>query len=288
MEFDPLPSTPPPPAGPSEPPRLRFAHANETRQASVSVVADLSINHGGSVDTALSMVNGARAAGLNAVNMPCYSKDTIADAAFRLCSDDSVHAIGDIAAALHNAWLSDDDLLDTREEALADGLPFIATLLDARDADLIASLNADGVFVRHPYDLDAVHAAAQLSKPLLIGIGGAEEDWLSEVAALLKAYPAGGCVMLGQDATPASDADAAMGRVAAVRAAHGVTCGYTDRSTEPFTGAIAVAAGACVVEKRFTLDREAAGPFHAASLDPIIFTHYADLARRAARMVGLV
>ena len=55
---------------------------------------------------------------------------------------------------------------------------------------------------------------------------------------------------------------------------------------EEGAGAVAVAAGASILEKHLTYDRDAAGPDHAASLDPRQFAAYVQLARRAARMVG--
>src|SRR5690606_37139324 len=53
------------------------------------------------------------------------------------------------------------------------------------------------------------------------------------------------------------------------------------------TGALAVAAGACVIEKHLSYDRHAQGPDHAASLDPQGFDQYVQLIRQATQMVGV-
>jgi sialic acid synthase SpsE len=62
--------------------------------------------------------------------------------------------------------------------------------------------------------------------------------------------------------------------------------GYSDHTTSLDTGALAVAAGARVLEKHLTHDRNAAGPDHRMSLAPAQFRRYVRLARRAFAMVG--
>ena len=62
--------------------------------------------------------------------------------------------------------------------------------------------------------------------------------------------------------------------------------GYSDHTTAEDTGALAVAAGACILEKHLTLETRAAGPDHAMSLDPGAFERYVRLAHRAHQMLG--
>ena len=62
--------------------------------------------------------------------------------------------------------------------------------------------------------------------------------------------------------------------------------GDSDHTTATDTGALAVAGGACVLEKHLTLRRDAAGPDHATSLDPPQFREYVQRVRRAWRMLG--
>jgi sialic acid synthase SpsE len=62
--------------------------------------------------------------------------------------------------------------------------------------------------------------------------------------------------------------------------------GYSDHTTEVTTGALAVAAGACVIEKHMTYNPKAHGPDHAASFDEPTFERYVKLIRQAAAMHG--
>jgi sialic acid synthase SpsE len=65
-----------------------------------------------------------------------------------------------------------------------------------------------------------------------------------------------------------------------------VPCGLSDHTTSPTMGAMAVAAGACVLEKHFTLDRNAVGPDHAMSLDPSQWKEYVAAVRAMEAALG--
>jgi sialic acid synthase SpsE len=62
--------------------------------------------------------------------------------------------------------------------------------------------------------------------------------------------------------------------------------GYSDHTTEILSGALAVAAGACIIEKHLTYDRSAKGPDHAASADPQQFERYLRRIREAETLCG--
>ncbi|MEX0776196.1 MAG: N-acetylneuraminate synthase family protein [Phycisphaeraceae bacterium] len=97
---------------------------------------------------------------------------------------------------------------------------------------------------------------------------------------------AGGALLQCVSSYPTADGQAAINGLVALRERFGVPVGYSDHTRSLVSGAVAVAAGACVIEKHFTYDRQAQGPDHAASLDPVSFTHYVDLIREAQVMLG--
>ena len=85
---------------------------------------------------------------------------------------------------------------------------------------------------------------------------------------------------------PTPDDGASIGGMVALREAFGVPVGYSDHTTNLLAGALAVAGGACVVEKHLTHDREAAGPDHRASFEPADFGAYVRHIRSATAMLG--
>lgn len=80
---------------------------------------------------------------------------------------------------------------------------------------------------------------------------------------------------------PTPSDQASLAAIGALREATDLPTGYSDHTQDVDTGAIAVACGACILEKHLTYDRAAKGPDHAASLDPDAFARYVRLARAA-------
>jgi sialic acid synthase SpsE len=74
--------------------------------------------------------------------------------------------------------------------------------------------------------------------------------------------------------------------IVSLRRRYRLPVGYSDHTTTTFTGALALAAGAWVIEKHFTLDRRQAGPDHAMSLEPPALTEYVMGIRRAEAAMG--
>jgi sialic acid synthase SpsE len=85
---------------------------------------------------------------------------------------------------------------------------------------------------------------------------------------------------------PARIENASLGGIGALLDALDCPIGYSDHTPCVDTGALAVCAGASVLEKHLTYDRSARGPDHSASLDPHQFAEYVRLARRAHTMLG--
>jgi sialic acid synthase SpsE len=131
---------------------------------------------------------------------------------------------------------------------------------------------------------DIVHrpllgALAATGRPLIVSTGAAQLDEVRRALEWLK--PAADRLALLQCVScyPTPPSDAAIGGMAALRRAFAGPVGYSDHTREVDTGELAADLGAAILEKHFTLDKNAAGPDHAASLEPGEFRRYAELAR---------
>jgi len=264
-----------------------FNAASANEPADVLVVAEIGVNHDGSVDKAVNMVNSAAAAGADAVKFQLFDPARLLSNQSRLAEYQKANA-DDLHKLLDRLKLGIEDLLDAREEADVDNLKFICTPFSLDDVELMKKLQVDAVKIASP---DAVNqpllkAAAALGKPMLISTGACELEELEFAADLLRNHEPGGCLMQCVSSYPTPNQDAALGGIKVLADHFGLPVGYSDHTTELTTGALAVACGACVLEKHFTFNRDWEGPDHAMSLDPVNFTHYAQLARDAAQMIG--
>jgi N,N'-diacetyllegionaminate synthase len=284
-----------------------FNPATATEAAQLMIIAEIGVNHDGSVDKAVNMVNSASAAGADAVKLQLFDpkhllSNQAALAKYQLepwqdpdepAHDEPDESIPpkkpeDLRALLKRLMLNIDDVLDVREEADVDHLKFVCTPFSLEDIEPLRTLAVDAVKIASP---DAVNhplleAAATLGKPMLVSTGGCDIDELQFVADLLKAHEPGGCLMQCVSSYPTPEADAALGGIKVLADRFGLPVGYSDHTMEITTGAMAVAAGACVLEKHFTFNRDSDGPDHFLSLDPVHFTHYSHMARQSAMMVG--
>jgi N-acetylneuraminate synthase/N,N'-diacetyllegionaminate synthase len=122
--------------------------------------------------------------------------------------------------------------------------------------------------------------------PLLVSTGAANVNEISSSAAWLRGWEASFALLhcISSYPTPAASANLCWIRELAER--FDVAVGFSDHTTELMGGALAVAAGAVIVEKHLTYDCKAAGPDHAASFDPDDFGDYVSLIRLAGEMRG--
>jgi len=119
---------------------------------------------------------------------------------------------------------------------------------------------------------------AGLGRPLLISTGAAT---LEEIDAAVESVHSANipfALLHCISSYPAPDESANLCWIGELMARYGVAIGYSDHTTNALAGAAAAAAGACIIEKHLTYDRDATGPDHSASAD-------AARARRQARAV---
>ncbi len=264
-----------------------FSPATRHQPAKVCVVAEIGVNHDGYVERALQLIDAAAEAGANAVKFQLFDPR-------RLLSNQALLAgyqksqENDVFQMLDRLKLGLDDLRAARLAARRRGLAFIVTPFSVEDIPDLKQLEPDAVKIASP---DAVNppllnAAAALGRPMLISTGAAQLTELGYAAGLVRDHAAGGCLLQCVSSYPTPEQDAALGAIAAIAVRFAVPVGYSDHTTDVMTGALAVAAGACLIEKHLTYDRTAAGPDHAASFEPATFADYAARIGRAAAMLG--
>lgn len=250
------------------------------------IIAEIGVNHDGSLDRALQLVDAAAEAGADAVKTQFFVTDLLMSQASTLAVYQREAGEADPLSMLRRLELPADALTLVSERARQRGLHSIVTVFSVALVEQAESMGVDAFKTASP---DIVHrplleALAQTGKPLIVSTGAATIDevirarnWLGSARTLFLQ-----CV----SAYPTEPQHAALGAIAALSTELQDMVGYSDHTTLVETGALAVAAGACALEKHLTYDRAAQGPDHSASLNPGQFAEYVRMARRAHEMIG--
>lgn len=266
-----------------------FASADERSLARVVVVAEIGVNHDGDVGLAEGLIESAAAAGADAVKFQYFAPDRLLSNQAELAGYQRGQAASQ-RELLAKLALSIDALSVLVEFARGCGLAAVATPFSLADPGELAGLGLDAIKTASP---DAVNeplleACAALGLPMLISTGTCSLDELSFAADLLRRHEAGGALLHCVSSYPTPMDEAQLGGLAAMRRAYGLPLGYSDHTSGLYTGALAVAAGAVVLEKHLTHDRSADGPDHAASLAPQEMKQYIANVREAQAALGRI
>ncbi|MHC4274057.1 MAG: N-acetylneuraminate synthase family protein [Planctomycetota bacterium] len=250
------------------------------------VIAELGVNHDGRLDRALELVEAAHAAGADAVKVQWFEADHLLSRAARLAGYQETAGASDPFDMLRGLELSADEFAEVVGRAHAVGLAAVATVFSvdlvaqARELDFDAFKTASPDIVNRPL-IETLMAAG---KPLLVSTGTASIDEVQQVTGWLGDHPH--VLLQCVSGYPTPDGSASLAGRAAMCRINPNALGYSDHTTAVDTGGLAVASGACLLEKHLTYDRTATGPDHATSLDGDGFKQYVDLARRAWQMLG--
>ena len=268
-------------------PALVFHAADADRVAAVAVVAEIGVNHDGRVSVGRGLVDAAARAGADAVKFQYFHPDRLLSNQAELAGYQRGKASSQ-RELLAKLALPIDALAELVGYAHGLGLSAVVTPFSPEDPAELAGLGLAAIKTASPdaVNVPLLDAAAALGLPLLISTGTCTLDELAYAAALLKRHSAGGCLLHCVSSYPTPAEEAGLAGIGVLAGRFQVPVGYSDHTPLVQTGGLAVAAGAVVLEKHLTHDRDAPGPDHAASLDPEQFADYVRQARLAAAMLG--
>jgi N,N'-diacetyllegionaminate synthase len=239
------------------------------------VIAEAGSNHNGDLDTAIALIDAAAEARADAVKFQSFSADGIysrfTPPARHLVDKGAMEQQESMWDLMKRLELPNEWLVQLRDHALSRGLDFLSTPFEESAVDVLVELDVPAIKIAS-YEithLPLIEYAARSGLPLLLSTGGAD---LHDIELALKAARNGG----GEDIVllqctldyPPKAETLNLRAITTLRQAFGLPVGYSDHSMGTAADVAAVALGAVVIEKHFTLDRHADGPDHTFSLTP--------------------
>ena len=255
------------------------------------IIAEAGVNHNGSLEVAKRLVEEAKQAGADSIKVQTFRADTLASTEAKKASyqKESTPADESQYTMLKGLELSDDDHIELMNHCRENGIMFLSSPFDEESADLLEHLGVtafkipSGEITNLPF---LTHLAAK-RKPLILSTG---MSTLGEIEEALNTFRSSG----NSDVTllhcvteyPAPFDEINLKALLSLEKAFGLPVGYSDHTLGIEIAIAAVALGAVVIEKHFTLDRTLPGPDHRASLEPHEFKRMVSAIRNVENAMG--
>jgi len=239
------------------------------------VIAEAGVNHNGDLALAKKLVASAAASGADLVKFQSFitSKSISLQAPkaqYQKGSTDPAESQFDMVLKLELSKADHEELI---EECKKHGIGFFSTAFDVESFDMLTELKMDLIKIPSGEitNLPLLRHMAACGKPIILSTGMAT---LGDIEAAIDVLEQAGTARnqitvlhcTTEYPTPMNEVN--LRAMQSIQAAFGVAVGYSDHTQGIEVAIAAVAMGATVIEKHFTLDRNLPGPDHQASLEP--------------------
>lgn len=239
----------------------------------VYIIAEAGDNHNGDFNTALKLVDVAKRAGADCVKFQTFVTEEIISkyaemAEYQKKNTGKEESQFEMVKRLE---LSFDEFRKIKEYCDRVGIQFLSTPFDLKSVDFLNELGVpffkipSGEITNYPYLIKIAHTG----KPVVMSTGMCEPDEILAAINVLEKNGGGEITLLHCNTeypTPLKDVNLYAMRT--MKKMFGKKVGYSDHTKGIEVPVAAVALGACVIEKHFTLDKNMPGPDHKASLEP--------------------
>lgn len=259
---------------------------------SVYVIAEMSANHNGSLETAKEIIHAIKETGADCVKVQTYTPDTIT----MDCRNEYFLLQGgtwngqnlyDLYKQAYMPWEWQGEL---KKEAESIGLDFFSTPFDPSSVDFLESIDIPFYKIAsfEVVDIPLIKKVAATGKPIIMSVGMASLAEIDEAVRLIKSYGNDLALLKCSSAYPAVPEKMNLRTIQHLKETFQVPVGLSDHSMGSVSAVTAVALGARIIEKHFCLSRAFGGPDSSFSMEPNEFKQMVEDVQMAAKAVGQV
>ena len=261
---------------------------------SVFVIAELSANHNGSLETALETIRAAKRTGANAIKLQTYTADTLT---IQSDKDDFIIKSGsiwdgktfyDLYKSAYTPWEWHEELFKCAKE---EGLICFSSPFDKSAVDLLENLNAPAYKIAsfEITDIPLIEYVASKGKPVILSTGIAtSEDIELALDACHRMGNHNVALLKCTSSYPAPIEEANMAMIPDFKDRFNIIPGLSDHTLGSTVPIVATTLGARIIEKHFILDRSIGGPDASFSMNEEEFTEMVTSVREAEKAIGQV
>lgn len=258
------------------------------------IIAELSANHNGSLQTALDTIKAAKEIGANAIKLQTYTADTIT----LKCDKDDFMVKGgtlwdgktlyELYEWASTPWEWHKELFEYARDI---GIDIFSTPFDITAVDFLEQFSPSAYKIAsfEITDHELIRYTASKMKPIIISTGIASIDEIQDAVEICKSAGNNNIILLKcTSAYPAPLEDANLRTIPNLAETFGVISGFSDHTLGITAPVAAVALGAKVIEKHFILDKSIGGPDADFSLDKDEFAQMIKAVRDTEKLLGKV
>lgn len=270
---------------------IRIGTAEISTTSKTFIIAEAGVNHGGDMNLARKLVDEAFKAGVDAVKFQSFkSKNLILEnvkkAPYQQRTTSASESQMDMLKKLEMSQAQQRDIKNYCEQK---GILFLTTPYDTDSLDELDELDVAAYKIASTdlTNLPFLVEVAKKKKPIILSTG---MSYLTEVLMALEAIkPFNGDVIVLQCTAnyPIADDEANLRVINTLRKNFPGIVGFSDHTVGVGAGPFAVAMGATVIEKHFTLDKSLVGPDHEASLSPVELKQFVESVRKVETYLGI-
>ena len=257
----------------------------------VKIIAEAGVNHNGNIIIAKKMIDFAKEAGVDYIKFQTFIPENLVSKYAKIAEYQKIATVSDESQLqmLRKLMLSKNEFIELSDYCKATSIGFISTPFDLESVDFLNSFNMDfwkvpsGEITNLPYLVEI----AKTGKPIILSTGMSDLDEIDAALNVLHSNGAGKITLLHcntQYPTPIEDVN--LNAMLTLKDRYKCDVGYSDHTLGIEVPIAAVALGATVIEKHFTLDRNMEGPDHKASLEPNEFKSMVSAIRNIEKALG--